>query len=148
MKRPDSRLPALLAALTLPACDGSGPTIPFPVHHDLALAVEQWEEQGVPSYSMTVELHCFCLPPVGTPVRVTVRDEVVVSAVNLETGEELPPERWFTVTTLLERLQKAEAQADLREARFGPHGLPIYAYTGELANDSGVVYRISDFAPE
>ncbi len=76
----------LVTAALLSSC-GNGLT-DLPGNLDYLAARERWERVAPPDYSFTLGVSCFCL--LESPMRVTVRDHVVVSVVELGASH-VPP---------------------------------------------------------
>ena len=75
----------MLAAMILfGACsDGTGPA------DDLLVNRGKWLAHAVPSYTVEVSRYCFCYVNWMQPVRLTVVDNVIVSAVAVSSGDTL-----------------------------------------------------------
>ncbi|MFN0098006.1 MAG: DUF6174 domain-containing protein [Gemmatimonadaceae bacterium] len=91
---------AFLSALVLltAACDGESVFGTAPERVALSAARERWADAKPFEYQFNYTRICFC--PTLTNVRVTVRDDVVISARVISTGEELPPAERAQIPTI------------------------------------------------
>jgi hypothetical protein len=140
----------LLALLVLSACsDGS----PVGTRLDLTWfwARARWERSGVDSYDLTVRPLCFCV--FVEPVRVSVRDGVVVSRIIRSSGEALPAQyasSYPDIPGLFAVIERAHEQgADHIDADFDEtFGFPtgIWVDWKESWADDEEGYRVEEFA--
>jgi hypothetical protein len=118
----------------------------------LSWARARWESRGVDSYAMTVRPLCFC--GFVEPVRVTVRDGVVVSRIIVATGDVLPTQHassYPDVPGLFALIERAHEQgADHVDADFDEsYGFPtgIWIDWKESWADDEIGYRVAEFEP-
>lgn len=86
---------------------------------DYRAARSRWERAGIRDYVMTLRISCFCLNE--GPVRITVRDGVVISVAHERTHEEIPAQDvagYPDIDDLFDILAGALDSADVVEARF------------------------------
>lgn len=97
----------------------------------LAAARALWEAQGIDSYRMRYQRSCFCPRP--NHVDIVVRDGVIESVVEVETGELIEaPETGLwgfqTVAALFDSLEEALRSADEAEIEYdAARGFPVRA---------------------
>jgi hypothetical protein len=118
---------------------------------DFREARARWRLAGIDDYTMLLRRDCYC-PWVG-PVRVTVRDNVVVARIVVETGQPLAPaiaDLYPDVDGLFALLESAIADADLVRATYHHrYGVPVDLRIDWRATvaDEEVGYVVTDFAP-
>ena len=145
-----SRFSLVLVLLVLAAC-GDGYLVGTRFDATLRWARARWANAHVDSYAITVHRLCFCT--LVEPVRVTVRDGVVVSRVIVATGAALPAQLvpyYPDVPGLFAVIDQARASADDLETQFDEnYGFPstIDIDWNENAVDDEVTYRMEGFAP-
>jgi Family of unknown function (DUF6174) len=147
-----SRSSFVIALLVVAGCGGDSP-LGTQFEPRLLWARVQWESRAVDSYAMTVTPLCFC--GFVEPVRVTVRDGVVVSRVVVSTGGALPAQHassYPDVPGLFARIDRAhEEGADSVDADFDEsYGFPTGIWIDwkvSLADDEEG-YRVEDFSEE
>lgn len=68
-----------------------------------------WDEKGPASYQYTLRWSCFCGPDFTDPMRITVRDGAITSAVDVETGMPVDPatRRPLTIEGLFDVIEDA-----------------------------------------
>ncbi len=136
----------LLLLLSLGACRES--TGPEPVAGELSTYRDLWRAQEIDDYQFTYARSCFCTPEDQEPVRITVRDDRVVSVVSLKTGEKRGTLSYPTVERLFDRLAEAMQSGTYAEAKYHPRlGYPVQAVVGTLANDAGVAHSLRELRP-
>ena len=140
---------ALVALLVLSACN-DGSLLGGPFDHSLLWARARWESSGVDSYGLTVRPLCFCV--FVEPVRVTVRDGVVVSRIIQSSGDALPAQyasSYPDVPGLFAIIERArEKGADHIDADFNEtYGFPTAVWIDwkESWADDEIGYRVDEF---
>ncbi len=140
------RLVLVLALLALAACDDD-PVSPL----GLFVAKARWDRANIDSYAMTVRRHCGeC--PIFDPVRLTISRGVVVSRINVVTGEPVAPsltEVFPDVSGFFAMVEEASARAhDLRVTYHPIYGFPTVISIDWVRDhvDDEIVYRVEDFA--
>ena len=139
----------LLAALGLGACLPSGPAD----REAYWEAYRRWEDRKPDRYAYTVRRSCECLPESMHPVRLTVEDDEVVSALDLTSGEDvspadprvLPPEELFALARA-----EIEGEAHRVVAEFHPdYGIPTSVSVDLVKRmvDDEIGYSVTDFQP-
>ena len=144
-----SRFSLVIALLVLAACgDGS---IVGSSDVTLRLARARWESSGADSYEMTVRRICFCV--FTEPVRITVRDGVIVSRIIVLTEDPLPAQyaaSYPDVPGLFAVIEHARANgADAVDTAFDEsYGFPteIWIDWKKGSADDEVAYRTEGFA--
>jgi hypothetical protein len=97
------------------------------------------------SFEFIVQSAWFAAPDFA---RVTVTDGRVSAVRYVNTGEQLPLERGFTIDALYDQFDAARARGEsITDLEFSAQGIPIQAMIGTFANDGGVYYRIRTFSP-
>ncbi|MCL8024944.1 DUF6174 domain-containing protein [Nocardioides bruguierae] len=107
---------------------------------------------GPTSYSYTLVVGCFC-PDGGSPVRVTVVDDEVVSAVYLrgggrggvEKGQEAPAYRWVSLDDVIDAANDTEADqvvVDWPDGQDFPSAVAVD--TDERMADEEISYQVRD----
>ena len=140
------RSAVVLGFLAIVACDDD-PVSPF----GLFAARARWERANIDSYEMTVRRQCGeC--PVFNPVRLTISGGVIVSRVDVVTGDPVSPQLadlFPDVPGLFALVDQAVAKAhDLRVTYHRTYGFPTVIsidWVLEHADDE-IAYRVEDFA--
>ena len=136
----------LLALLALASCDDV-PVSPF----GLFVAKARWERANIDSYEMTVRRLCGECPHFH-PVRLTVSGGVIVSRMDVVTGEPVGhqlADLFPDVPGLFALVDQAAAEAhDLRVTYHPTYGFPTVISIDWVADhaDDEVAYRVEDFA--
>lgn len=139
------RSTVVLGILALVACDDD-PVSPL----GLVVAKARWERASIDSYEMTVLRQCGECPTFH-PVRLTVSGGVVVSRVDVVTGEALI---WYLaddfpdVPGLFALVEQAAAEAhDLAVTYHTTYGFPTVISIDWMPVhvDDEIVYRVEDF---
>lgn len=136
-----------IAVVALAGCDDGPLEPPF----NLFIAQARWQRANIDSYELTVRVFCECL--LIDPVRVTVSGGVIVSRVNVVTGQPVPEnvaESFPDVPGLFAIVDKASAEAhDLEVEYDASYGFPtvISIDWNETHVDDEVVYRVENFGP-
>jgi hypothetical protein len=120
----------------------------------LAQAQQRWMSRGFTNYTFDTRHGCFCTPQTG-PVRITVRNGIVVSATFLETG--LPVEAadfvyWYTIEQLFDRIPSSadqEGVADITVTYDEVLGYPslIRVIPEKDVIDGGESYSVTEVTP-
>lgn len=139
MRHPLFVLTALV--LSTAACDGESVMVTAPERLELSAARERWADAKPAEYQFNYTRVCFC--PTLTNVRVTVRNNVVISALVIATGAELSPaerEQVPTIDGLFDLIEAAMDQNahDLRVQYDATMGFPqsiIVDYREMIADD-------------
>lgn len=144
-----SRHSALLGVLLLIGC-GDGIVASFRgTSTDYLAARARWERAGVRDYVMTLRISCFC--PNEGPVRMTVRDEVVISVIRVATNQEVPSQHaagYPDIDDLFDILADALGSADVVQAEFDrEHGVPRSIWIDWWSNyvDDEMGYFVDSF---
>ena len=131
------RVPILSALLLVAGCDSNARTPAY---------------TGPADYAYTLRVVCYCV--YTGPVRVTVTDGAVVSAVALEDPEGVPQalvdEIALTLAELTALAARAEREADAVSVRVDPvYGFPTELSVDWLAEaaDDEATYTATDFVP-
>lgn len=136
----------LIALLALASCDDD-PVSPF----GLFVAKARWERANIDSYEMTVRRLCGECPDFH-PVRLTVSGGVIVSRIDVVTGEPISHQLvdlFPDVPGLFALVDEAAAQAHDLSVTFHPtYGFPTVISIDWVAEhvDDEVAYRVEDFA--
>jgi hypothetical protein len=145
-----SRSFVVIALLVVAGC-GDGSPVGTRFDPTLLWARARWESRGVDTYAMTVTPLCFC--GFVEPVRVTVRDGVVVSRIVVSTGDALPAQHassYPDVPGLFGIIERArEQRADHVDADFDEsYGFPtgIWIDWKESWADDEIGYRVEGFS--
>jgi Family of unknown function (DUF6174) len=141
----------LLSAMVLmtAACDGDSVLGSAPEILELSAARERWADSKPTEYQYEYSRACFC--PTLTNVRVTVRNDVVISARVIGTGEELPLAERAQIPTIDGLLDIIGAAIDQRafdlrvqyDARMGYPKSIILDYREMIADDE-VYYEVKE----
>lgn len=142
----------LLSGVGVTACDVISPT-DNTLMDQLRRAEEVWQERGVTSYAMTMQVSSYVDETVPT-VRVTVVNGQVVSLVNVDTGEEYPvtgSSPYRTVTGVHDLIRDALNQ---RVAGIFVRYDPDYGFAAALEVDydqrridDNLLIQVTDFQP-
>lgn len=122
-----------------------------PERSELERARARWEARAPALYEFKLDRGCFCPFEFIRPVRITVSDGVVVSAVDPDTNEPLdPPTDGFpTIDDLFAEIQDAiDREADSIEATYhGTLGYPVEVYIDWIMNaiDDEMSFRVSEY---
>src|SRR3954469_17733125 len=128
----------LAATIAVAACSSS--TSPLLIgDHSLTeqTAHARWIEFRPASYSFEfiVQSVWFAAPDFA---RFTVTDGQVTAVRYVNTGEQLPLERGFTIDALYGQFDAARARGEsITDLEFTAQGIPIQAMIGTFANDGG-----------
>lgn len=121
----------ICACLLLLACEHS-----LVDYRSIADARARWQAHGLKSYSIEQKMICFCPPPHGF-VRLTIKDNKIVEATDLDNGQPLSKEKldWFqTVDALFDWLEATKA---LNPVRLEVEYDAIYGYPRKISFDYG-----------
>ena len=139
---------ACFVALLLIGCD----SVEEGNSTEISESYARWKAQGIKSYSIVQDRHCYCAGP--TFVELHVSDGRVVEVLNPETHEVYEvenPDVYLTVDEVFERLEEYELQTP---ARFNVNLHPEYGYPAEVnvdpdssVADEEFVMTLSDFNP-
>jgi Family of unknown function (DUF6174) len=142
----------VIALLVVAGCNDGSP-VGTRFDPTLLWARARWESSGIDSYAMTVRPLCFC--GFVEPVRVTVRDGVVVSRIIVSTGNALPAQHassYPDVPGLFAIIERAREQgADEIDTDFDEsYGFPtgIWIDWKESWADDEIGYAVHGFSVE
>lgn len=151
----ERRLPAALTgALTAAVLIGGavGCSNPLgPEQSELDQARERWELVGSQFYGFRFQRGCFCPPEIVRPVRIEVRDGLVISAVDPDTNEPIdPPLNGFpTIEDLFDEIQDAIDQDAARiDATYDESfGYPVQVFIDWIQNaiDDEMSFQLSEY---
>ncbi|HLL52122.1 MAG TPA: DUF6174 domain-containing protein [Myxococcaceae bacterium] len=117
----------VLAVLGLSACGSAGLS-------ELNSARARWNGKKPAAYSFVLQWGCFCPQEHLRPTRILVRDGVIQSVTDAETGAAADPEvrNALTVEALFDRVQEAYTRnAESVEATYDP----TYGFTASVRID-------------
>lgn len=139
--------PAVLFAVAATGCsDPLGPE-----QSELERARAMWEAHAPVLYQFQLQRACFCPRAYVRPVRITVSDGVVVSAVDPATNKPLdPPSDGFpTVDDLFDEIQDAiDRDADAIDTAYdAAFGYPVYVFIDWIRNaiDDEMSFQVSEY---
>jgi hypothetical protein len=104
-------------ALVLVALSASGCSSPFGLDEKrlLAGAREQWDDRPFRDYVFETGRACFCREEDIGPVRITVRQNEIVTVTQIETGEAAAPESWYTIEQLFDLIPQFAGQNGVKD---------------------------------
>jgi hypothetical protein len=115
----------------------------------------KWEAQNILDYRFTLKVACFCPLPAGQALRIEVKNGVVASVKDAQTGQAVDPkflERYTTIAKLFEIIRDAEARkADRLEVQYDPQfGFPTRAVIDYITNaaDDELAFEVEGFEKE
>jgi hypothetical protein len=140
----------LIAALIPLAAACHSPTALERATSDLDANRQRWAAQKLSSYQFTFDKYCFCA--VGGPVRVSVKDGVVVGVTRIATGEVVDTRYIPTVDSLFAFIEREIADhSDVLRVTYDPsRGFPTEIYSDgsyQIADDE-VTYTTKDLVPQ
>ncbi len=119
---------------------------------------ELWERTGSDNYTFVYDYKCFCTNNAGGPIKVSVRnDDVITSIEYVSSGEPLERVGWFktaeffTIDGLFDGLRDAIAHADEYSVRYHREfGYPINVTVDTSFNFIDEEYRFTayDYMPQ
>ena len=113
---------------------------------DLDVNRQRWADQKLSGYEFTYNRLCFCVPT--GPVRVSVRDGVVVGVTDIASGRTLDPRGFLTVDSLFTIISHGIANhyAAMRVTYDSTMGYPreIYSDSSLQIADDEVTYTVKD----
>jgi hypothetical protein len=133
------------------ACSGEESSPSGPPGSELRAAQQRWSSDASDDYQFVLQRVCECLPADTRPVLVVVRDGVIVSLTDLETGSALPAHRarfYYTVEGLFGLIDEAidQGAAEIRVDYDPIFGYPLQIvidYDAQTADDE-IVYLASN----
>lgn len=144
----------LVATLALPLLLGAACTVysTGPLA-GLDSARARWVRHEPAAYSITMRRSCECLPEMSGPVVVTVRSGTVTSRQYTTSGAAVDARyaALFPAVEGLFAIIEAEIRAGTRplDVQYdAARGYPIHIAAGNLSNDAGVIYTVTDLHPE
>ena len=140
------------AALSLAACDATGPDVMGQLRSQLRTHEDVWADNGAASYSVRVELRCLCADPYEVTLQIV--DGEIESGTHVFSGDALTPQELSEQLTLPDLFAIVEDALDRRvpgvsisydpEVGFVRH---LYVdYNGAATNDD-VEYLVSEYTP-
>jgi hypothetical protein len=109
-----------------------------------------WEAHNVSDYDFTLGYGCFCEPNTYRPGLVSVRSDMVVSVIDAQNGQPLPPANYTTIDRLFVIAQGALGNPELQvDAEFDSQ----FGYSRRLRlddpllGDDDFTYGIISFTP-
>ena len=123
-----------------------------PEQSELDRARGRWESVGSESYGFRFQRGCFCPPEIVRPVRIEVRDGVVISAVDPDTNEPVdpPPDGFPTIDDLFDEIQDAiDRGAHTVDATYDESfGYPVQVFIDWIRNaiDDEMSFQLSEYA--
>jgi hypothetical protein len=142
---------AAVLAASLLGCDTSTGLGTGTEARTLAAAVAKWEATATPSYRFTLERSCECL--YATPLRVTVRNGIVLRAQVIATGDFLLDTELGAVQTVPQIFTILARALDQPAASFFARYDPTWGFPTEASVDGSrqvvddeITFRLSDFA--
>jgi hypothetical protein len=140
---------ALTALLASGAISCSNPL--GPEQSELDHARVRWESRLPVLYEFRFQRGCFCPPEIVRPVRITVSNGVVISAVDPDTNEPVdPPLNGFpTIDDLFDEIQDAiDRDAARIDATYDESfGYPVQVFVDWILNaiDDEMSFQVSDY---
>ncbi len=137
---------ALLASGAISCSDPVGPE-----RSELDRARGRWESRPPVVYEFRFQRSCFCPRELVRPVRITVSNGVVISAVDPDTNEPVtPPLNGFpTIDDLFDEIQDAiDREADDIDATYDEaFGYPVQVFIDWIRNaiDDEMSFQVSDY---
>lgn len=142
---------AAVLASSLFGCDATAGLGTGAEARTLAAAVAKWEATATPSYRFTLARSCECL--YATPLRVTVRNGIVLRAQVIATGDFLLDTELGAVQTVPQIFTILARALDLPAASFFARYDPTWGFPTEASVDGSrqvaddeITFRLSDFA--
>lgn len=142
------RILAAAALLALAACAKTDPTEPLPRLLSASAKESMWREKAPANYSFVRTRFCFCLEV--DPRRVTVRDGVITSIVNLRTQrpEAVRPEMAIDSLFALIRREALDLPEWLEVSYDDRFGYPTRVAYGRREVDAGGIITIDSLRAE
>jgi hypothetical protein len=109
-----------------------------------------WDGHNISDYDVTLGYGCFCEPNTYRPGIVSVRSDVVVSVIDAQNGQPLPPANYTTIDQLFVIAQRALGNPELQvDAQFDSQfGFPKRLRLDDpLLGDDDFTYGIISFTP-
>jgi hypothetical protein len=140
----------LIAVVLVMAAACHAPTELERATSDLAASRQRWAAQGLSTYQFTFDKNCFC--DVRGPVRVSVKDGVVVGAMRIATGEVVDTRNIPTVDSLFAFVERGiSSRSDVLRVTYDPLcGFPTEIYSDgsyQIADDE-ITYTTKDLVPQ
>lgn len=107
---------------------------------------QRWADQKLSRYEFTFNRTCFCVPL--TPVRISVRDGIVIGVTEIASGRSLPAAGFLTVDSLFALIDHGIANhyAEMRVTYDSALGYPKQIYSDgsmQIADDE-ITYTVKD----
>lgn len=108
---------------------------------------EKWSARSSGDYTFVMNRGCFCFPAGVFDVEVV--DYAIVSMVNVNSGESVPPENFeyvHTIEQMFDLIEQAEKDADRFSVEYAREGYPTMISIDwiERAADDEIWYSVSD----
>lgn len=139
----------LFGTFFVTSCKGDFSTFhkELPEETTIEIAYQKWQWNRLSSYQIEQLIVCYCLPPAGRWIQLTVLENEITSAINLGNGEEISQElfdRLYTIEEVFELIQEFEASDPVKlEIEYDPkYGYPRnvdYDYSTSIADDEFIL---------